>query len=102
MRWGARLNDTAGRGRAVGALTDPFEGVHMGVTAENVARKWNITREAQDELAVESHRTRSGRDPSGKFTEQIVPIEIKVRAARSSLPPTNRLGRMRHSRTLRS
>jgi acetyl-CoA C-acetyltransferase len=79
MRWGARLNDSAAVDSLVGALTDPFEGVHMGVTAENVARKWNITREAQDELAVESHRRALDAIQSGKFTEQIVPIEIKIK-----------------------
>jgi acetyl-CoA C-acetyltransferase len=60
-------------------LTDPFEKVHMGVTAETIARKWNITREAQDELAVESHRRALEAIQSGKFTEQIVPIEIKIK-----------------------
>jgi acetyl-CoA C-acetyltransferase len=79
MRWGARLNDAMAVDSLVGVLTDPFEGVHMGVTAENVARKWNITREAQDELAVESHRRALDAIQSGKFTDQIVPIEIKVR-----------------------
>jgi acetyl-CoA C-acetyltransferase len=79
MRWGARLNDSAAVDSLVGALTDPFEEVHMGVTAENVARKWNITREAQDELAAESHRRALDAIQSGKFTEQIVPIEIKIK-----------------------
>jgi acetyl-CoA C-acetyltransferase len=79
MRWGARLNDAAAVDALVGALTDPFEGVHMGVTAENVARKWKITREAQDELAAESHRRGLDAIQSGKFTEQIVPIEIKIK-----------------------
>jgi acetyl-CoA C-acetyltransferase len=79
MRWGARLNDAVAVDSLVGVLTDPFEGVHMGVTAENVARKWNITREAQDELAVESHRRALDAIQSGRFTEQIVPIEIKVK-----------------------
>jgi acetyl-CoA C-acetyltransferase len=79
MRWGARLNDAVAVDSLVGALTDPFEGVHMGVTAENVARKWHITREAQDELAVESHRRALDAIQSGKFTEQIVPIEVKIK-----------------------
>ena len=79
MRWGARLNDATAVDALVGALTDPFEGVHMGVTAENVARKWKITREAQDELAAESHRRALDAIQNGKFTEQIVPIEIKIK-----------------------
>jgi acetyl-CoA C-acetyltransferase len=80
MRWGARMNDAAAVDVMVGALTDPFEKVHMGVTAENVARKWNITREAQDALAVESHKRALNAIQSGKFTEQIVPIELKTKA----------------------
>jgi acetyl-CoA C-acetyltransferase len=79
MRWGARLNDTAAIDVLVGALTDPFEGIHMGVTAEQVARKWNITREAQDALAVESHRRALDAIQSGKFRDQIVPVEIKIK-----------------------
>jgi acetyl-CoA C-acetyltransferase len=79
MRWGARMNDTSAVDVMVGALTDPFEGVHMGVTAENVARKWNITREAQDGLAVESHRRALDAIQSGRFNEQIVPIEVKIK-----------------------
>lgn len=79
MRWGARMNDTTAVDVMVAALTDPFEKVHMGVTAETIARKWNITREAQDELAVESHRRALEAIQSGKFTEQIVPIEIKIK-----------------------
>ena len=79
MRWGARLNDATAVDALVGALTDPFEGVHMGVTAENIARKWKITRAAQDELAAESHRRALDAIQSGKFTEQIVPIEIKIK-----------------------
>jgi acetyl-CoA C-acetyltransferase len=79
MRWGARMNDTAAVDVMVAALTDPFDEVHMGITAENVARKWNISREAQDELAVESHRRALDAIQSGKFVGQIVPIEIKIK-----------------------
>ena len=73
------MNDTTAVDVMVAALTDPFEKVHMGVTAETIARKWNIMREAQDELAVESHRRALEAIQSGKFTEQIVPIEIKIK-----------------------
>jgi len=51
MRWGARMNDTTLTDVMVGALSDPFDDVHMGVTAENVAKKWNISRADQDALA---------------------------------------------------
>src|ERR1035438_8379102 len=53
MRWGARLNDATAVDVLVAALTDPFDEVHMGVTAENVAKKWGISREDQDALAAE-------------------------------------------------
>jgi acetyl-CoA C-acetyltransferase len=77
MRWGARLNDATAVDALVAAVTDPFDEVHMGVTAENVARKWGISRQDQDELAVESHRRAMSAIESGKFKSQIVPIEQK-------------------------
>ena len=79
MRWGARLNDSVAVDVLVGAVTDPFDEVHMGVTAENIARKWGISREDQDELAVESHRRAIDAMQNGKFKGQIIPIEIKVK-----------------------
>jgi acetyl-CoA C-acetyltransferase len=54
-RWGARMGDTKMIDMVVGALHDPFQNIHMGVTAENIAAKWGITREEQDAIAVESH-----------------------------------------------
>ena len=80
MRWGARLNDANAIDALVAALTDPFDEVHMGNTAENVARKWGITREDQDELAVESHRRALDAIEKGKFKSQIVPVELKSRS----------------------
>lgn len=80
MRWGARLNDATAVDVLVAALTDPFDEVHMGNTAENVARKWGITREDQDELAAESHRRALDAIEKGRFKSQIVPIEIKSRS----------------------
>jgi len=80
MRWGARLNDVTAIDALVASLTDPFDEVHMGNTAENVARKWGITREDQDELAVESHRRALEAIEKGKFKSQIVPVEIKSRS----------------------
>src|SRR5512143_3154429 len=50
MRWGARMNDAKMIDMMVGALNDPFDDCHMGITAENVAKKWNVTREDQDKL----------------------------------------------------
>ncbi|MEW8523245.1 MAG: acetyl-CoA C-acyltransferase family protein [Candidatus Thiodiazotropha endolucinida] len=79
QRWGARMGDSKIVDMMVGALTDPFENVHMGITAENIAEKWGITREEQDQLAVESHKRASTAWEEGRFEEQIVPIEIKSR-----------------------
>lgn len=79
MRWGARLNDVTAVDALVAAVTDPFDEVHMGVTAENVARKWGISREDQDELAMESHRRAINAIQAGKFKSQIIPIELKTK-----------------------
>ncbi|ABQ92685.1 acetyl-CoA C-acyltransferase family protein [Roseiflexus sp. RS-1] len=79
MRWGARMNDVAMVDAMVAALSDPFDDVHMGVTAENVARKWEITREDQDALAVESHKRAAAAIAEGRFKDQILPVEIKVK-----------------------
>jgi len=79
MRWGARMNDVAMVDAMVAALSDPFDDVHMGVTAENIARKWEITREDQDALAVESHKRAAAAIAEGRFKDQILPIELKVK-----------------------
>jgi acetyl-CoA C-acetyltransferase len=79
MRSGARMGDTKMIDSMVSALTDPFGVGHMGITAENLAEKWNITREEQDELAAESHRRAAAAIAEGRFTEQITPIVKKTR-----------------------
>ncbi len=79
MRWGARMNDTTLTDVMVGALSDPFDDCHMGVTAENVAKKYNVTREDQDKLAAMSHQRAATAVEKGYFKDQIVPIEIKVK-----------------------
>ncbi|RIK87653.1 MAG: acetyl-CoA C-acyltransferase [Planctomycetota bacterium] len=79
LRWGARMGDSPMIDMMVAALTDPFDNCHMGVTAENVAKKWDISRESQDKLAVESHRRAAAAIEKGYFKEQIIPIEIKVK-----------------------
>ena len=61
------------------ALTDAYEGYHMGVTAENIAEKYNLTKEAQDEFAAESQRRAIAAVDGGKFKDEIVPLEIKSR-----------------------
>jgi acetyl-CoA C-acetyltransferase len=76
-RWGQRMGDFKAIDMMVGALHDPFDVVHMGVTAENVASKWGITRDEQDQLAVESHRRAANATKAGYFKSQIVPVEVK-------------------------
>jgi acetyl-CoA C-acetyltransferase len=63
----------------VAVLTDPFGVGHMGITAENLATKWNITREEQDAFAVESQRRAAAAIADGRFKSQIVPITLKSR-----------------------
>lgn len=74
MRTGARLGDSKLIDMMVATLTDPFGVGHMGITAENLATKWGITREQQDALAVESHRRAAAAIAEGRFESQIVPI----------------------------
>jgi len=77
QRWGARMNETKMFDMMVGALTDPFDTVHMGVTAENVATKCGLSREQQDAFAVESHKRAAAAIAAGHFKSQILPIELK-------------------------
>lgn len=79
MRTGARMGDTQLLDSMVATLTDPFGAGHMGITAENVAEKWGITREEQDALAAESQRRAAVAIEEGRFKEQIVPITLKSR-----------------------
>ncbi|MEP6702866.1 MAG: acetyl-CoA C-acyltransferase family protein [Betaproteobacteria bacterium] len=77
VRWGARMGDTKMLDMMVGALTDPFDTVHMGITAENIANKWGISREQQDAFAVESQSRAAAAIAAGHFKSQILPIELK-------------------------
>jgi acetyl-CoA C-acetyltransferase len=79
MRTGARMGDTKMIDMMVSALTDPFGVGHMGITAENLAKKWGISREEQDAFAAESHRKAAAAQADGKFKSQIVPITLKTR-----------------------
>jgi acetyl-CoA C-acetyltransferase len=78
-RWGARMGEASLVDSVVGALTDPFNKIHMGVTAENLAKSHEISREAQDEFALESHRRAIAAIEAGRFAEEVVPVEIKAR-----------------------
>jgi acetyl-CoA C-acetyltransferase len=78
-RWGARMGDASLVDAVVGALTDPFNEIHMGVTAENVADSHGISRDAQDQFALESHRRAQAALEAGLFDDEVVPIEVKAR-----------------------
>ncbi|HQS98488.1 MAG: acetyl-CoA acetyltransferase [Novosphingobium sp. 17-62-19] len=78
-RNGQKMGDQVLMDAMLGALHDPFEGFHMGVTAENVAERCGISREEQDAVAAESQRRAAAAIAAGYFKEQIVPVEIKTR-----------------------
>jgi acetyl-CoA C-acetyltransferase len=78
-RFGARMGDVRLVDMMLGALNDPFHTVPMGVTAENVARKFDISRERQDALALESHRRAAQAIAEGRFASQIVPVKRTVK-----------------------
>ncbi|MHC8362559.1 acetyl-CoA C-acyltransferase family protein [Pseudomonas sp. LS2P72] len=78
-RWGARMGDMQAIDYVLGALQDPFGGYHMGITAENIAERYGITRQAQDELALLSQQRAARAIAEGRFTDQIVPIEVASR-----------------------
>lgn len=75
LRWGQRMNGSSAIDMMVGALTDPFDDVHMGITAENIAAQWQIGREEQDDYAVDSHRRAIRAISNGYFKDQILPVE---------------------------
>jgi acetyl-CoA C-acetyltransferase len=79
QRWGARLGNAEVLDYMLGILHDPFEDLHMGITAENVAARYGITREAQDELALRSQQRAAQAIRDGRFKSQIVPVELKTR-----------------------
>ncbi|MDE2400637.1 MAG: acetyl-CoA C-acyltransferase family protein [Burkholderiales bacterium] len=78
-RWGARMGDVKMLDYVLGALHDPRMHIHMGITAENVAARYEITREQQDAYAVQSQQRAAKAIAAGYFKDQIVPVEIKTR-----------------------
>ena len=78
-RWGARMGDAKSIDYMLGILHDPWQKMHMGITAENVAECYHISREMQDELAAASHQRAAAAIAAGHFKEQIVPVEIATR-----------------------
>ncbi|MDR2625479.1 MAG: acetyl-CoA C-acyltransferase family protein [Zoogloeaceae bacterium] len=79
LRSGARMGDTTAIDAMVSVITDPFGVGHMGITAENLATKWGITREDQDAFALESQKRATAARAAGYFKGQIVPVTLKSR-----------------------
>jgi acetyl-CoA C-acetyltransferase len=78
-RWGARMGEAELVDPVMGALTDPFESILMGVTAENLAERGSISRERQDAFAVRSHQRAAAAREEGRFDAQIVPVPVRVK-----------------------
>ena len=78
-RWGSKMGPAKMVDPVMGGLTDPFHEILMGVTAENLAERYSISRDEQDEFAVESHRRASAAQSEGRFDDQIVPVPVKVK-----------------------
>lgn len=78
-RFGQRLGPLEMLDALTGTLSDPFDGYHMGITAENVAARNGIDRQTQDATAAESHRRAGVAIAEGRFKEQIIPVELKTR-----------------------
>ena len=78
-RWGTRMGDATVIDMLLGSLSDPFGAGHMGVTAENMAQQFGISREEQDAFAAESQRRALAAIEAGHFKSQIVPVEVKTR-----------------------
>lgn len=79
QRWGAKMGDIRTVDMMLGALNCPFGTGHMGITAENVAKEHDITRDAQDAFALESQNRAAAAIDAGHFKDEIVPVSIKVK-----------------------
>jgi len=79
FRWGSRMGDGRVHDMMLGALHDPFGHGHMGITAENISSRYQISRDMQDEFALTSQKRASKAIADGVFKEQILPIEIKTK-----------------------
>jgi acetyl-CoA C-acetyltransferase len=81
VRTGQRMGDFQVVDMMTGALTDPFGNGLMGVTAENVAKRWQVTRAEQDQFAVQSHKRAAAAIADGRFKEQILSVKVKKKGA---------------------
>lgn len=94
VRFGHKMGDVKMVDALIAVLSDPFEGIHMGVNAENVAADHDISREDQDRLAVESHSRAAQAQKEGRFSSQILPIAVKDRKGGGCSIPTSMCARM--------
>ncbi|MCI1676081.1 MAG: thiolase family protein [Ancrocorticia sp.] len=88
-RWGAKMGHRNFEDGVLDILTWPLNGEHNGVTAENVAKKYGVSREEQDEFALQSHQKAIAAIDSGKFVDEILPVELKDRKGRVTVFDTD-------------
>lgn len=88
-RWGARMGHKVFEDGVIDILTWPLDGNHNGITAENVAEKYHVSREEQDQFALESHQKASKAIKEGKFKDEILPVELKDRKGNVSIFDTD-------------
>lgn len=88
-RWGARMGHKTFEDGVIDILTWPLNGNHNGVTAENVAREYHVTREEQDQFALESHQRACAAIRAGKFKDEILPVELKDRKGKVTVFDTD-------------
>ena len=94
-RWGQKMGDgTVVDTMIKDALWDAFNDYHMGITAENIAEKWNLTREDQDEFALRSQLRAEKAIKEGKFKDEIVPVEIPQRKGEPIIFDTDEFPKM--------
>ena len=89
LRWGARMNDVKVRDMMWDGVTSVGVGPAMGITAENLAEKYHISREVQDELAYQSHMKAAAAIKEGRFKEEIVPVEVPGAKGKSMIADTD-------------
>jgi len=78
-RFGQKMGDVTAVDYMIGVLSDPFGAGHMGITAENVATRYGISREAQDAFAAQSQARAGAAIEAGRFRDQILPVEVQVK-----------------------
>merc|ERR1719378_1489359 len=99
VRSGVKLGDATMVDTMVkDGLTDSFNDYHMGITAENVAKKWEISREDQDRFAVECQQKIGVAQKEGWFDAEITPVEVKDRRSTTTIPKTSSQNQTQHTK----